>query len=131
MTGSGAFTTTAVTTSVHTFNGYLIVTQDLTLTATGTLNGVVVGTDTVILNAATGNGYIFGSGTYTGTVGTSLPGTAHMNFAGTVTAGTIINIGFTLSQGTGGLSGLRATGTAQGVFNVGGTYTVRYSFNND
>jgi len=110
-------------------NGYTIITQSLTINALGDLFGTLSGTDVAVITP-TGSGFIAGIGTFTGTI-LGRTGTVGIGFAGTFnpTTGQLnIRAAFLTGTGTGQLTGIRGTGTIQGIFNVGGTYTFNITF---
>lgn len=129
---TGNFTTHSTTTGVQSFNGILVVTQDITFTVIGDLSGTALAKDTVIINPSTGTGSFFGSGTLTGTV-LGKAGTVGILFAGTFTGyPTLPNLQghlvFLPETGTGQLAGLSGEGTLQGILDVGGTYSIQVRF---
>ncbi len=110
-------------------NGNTIITQSLTINALGDLSGTLSGTDVAVITS-TGSGFIAGSGTFTGTI-LGRSGTVGIGFAGTfspITGQLNIRAAFLEGTGTGQLAGIRGTGTIQGIFNVGGTYTFNVTF---
>jgi len=128
-TATGTFTTTATTIKVQVVNGNTIITQSLTINAAGDLSGTLSGTDVAVITS-TGSGFIAGSGTFTGTI-LGRAGTVGIGFAGTfspITGQLNIHAAFLPGTGTGQLTGIRGTGTIQGIFNVGGTYTFTVTF---
>ena len=128
-TATGTFTTTATTINVQVVNGNTIITQSLTINTIGDISGTLSGTDVAVITS-TGSGFIAGSGTFTGTI-LGRTGTVVIGFAGTFspTTGQLnINAAFLPGTGTGQLTGIRGTGTIQGIFNVGGTYTFSVIF---
>lgn len=131
-TATGAFTTRSTTTGVQPFNGMLVVTQDITFTATGDVSGTAPAQDTVILNPSTGTGFFFGSGMLTGTV-LGKSGSIRFDFSGSFTGYPALprlqgSIVFLEGTGTGPLSGLSGEGTLQGILDVGGTYSIEVRF---
>jgi len=128
-TATGTFTTTATTINVQVISGNTIITQSLTINAIGDLSGSLSGTDVAVITS-TGSGFIAGSGTFTGTI-LGRTGTVGIGFAGTfspITGQLNIHAAFLPGSGTAQLIGIRGTGTIQGVFNVGGTYTFSVTF---
>src|SRR6266699_1785843 len=128
-TATGTFTTTATTINVQVISGNTIITQSLTINAIGDLSGSLSGTDVAVITS-TGSGFIAGSGTFTGTI-LGRTGTVGIGFAGTFspTTGQLnIQASFLPGTGTGQLTGVRGTGTIQGIFNVGGTYAFNVTF---
>jgi len=128
-TATGTFTTTATTINVQVISGNTIITQSLTINAIGDLSGSLSGTDVAVITP-TGSGFIAGSGTFTGTI-LGRTGTVGIGFAGTfspITGQLNIHAAFLPGSGTAQLIGIRGTGTIQGVFNVGGTYTFSVTF---
>jgi len=110
-------------------NGNTIITQSLTINTIGDISGTLSGTDVAVITS-TGSGFIAGSGTFTGTI-LGKTGTVGIGFAGTFspTTGQLnIQASFLPGTGTGQLTGIRGTGTIQGIFNVGGTYTFNVTF---
>jgi len=110
-------------------NGNTIITQSLTINTIGDISGTLSGTDVAVITS-TGSGFIAGSGTFTGTI-LGKTGTVGIGFAGTfspITGQLNINAAFLPGTGTAQLTGTRGTGTIQGIFNVGGTYTFNVSF---
>ena len=128
-TASGNFTTTATTISVQVVNGNTIILQGLTIVTTSDISGSLSGKDVAVITS-TGSGFIAGGGTFTGTV-LGRSGTVFIGFAGTfspVTGQLTIHAAFIPGTGTGQLKGVSGTGTVQGIFNVGGTYTFIVTF---
>ena len=128
-TATGTFTTTATTINVQVVNGNTIVTQSLTINTIGDISGTLSGTDVAVITS-TGSGFIAGSGTFTGAI-LGKAGTVGIGFAGTfspITGQLNIHAAFLPGTGTAHLTGIRGTGTIQGIFNVGGTYTFNVSF---
>jgi hypothetical protein len=128
-TATGSFTTTATTISVQVINGNTVITQSLTILTTGDVSGSLSGSDIAVITS-TGSGFIAGSGTFTGTI-LGRSGTVGIGFAGTFspTTGQLnLQAVFLRGTGTGQLTGLSGTGTVQGIFNVGGTYTFTVTF---
>jgi len=128
-TATGTFTTTATNINVQVVNGNTIITQSLTINTKGDISGTLSGTD-VALITSTGSGFIAGSGTFTGTI-LGRTGAVGIGFAGTfspITGQLNIQASFLPGTGTGQLTGIRGTGTIQGIFNVGGTYTFSVTF---
>jgi len=128
-TATGTFTTTATTINVQVVKGNTIITQSLTINTVGDISGTLSGTDVAVITS-TGSGFIAGSGTFTGTI-LGKTGTVGIGFAGTfspITGQLNINAAFLPGTGTAQLTGIRGTGTIQGIFNVGGTYTFNVSF---
>jgi Protein of unknown function (DUF3224) len=110
-------------------NGNTVITQSLTILTTGDLSGSLSGSDTAVITS-TGSGFIAGSGTFTGTI-LGRSGTVEIGFAGTfspVTGQLNLQAVFLRGTGTGQLTRISGTGTVQGVFNVGGTYTFTVTF---
>ena len=128
----GKFVTQSTTTSVQQVNGTLLVAQDVTFTITGDITGTALAKDTIVLNQATGTGSFFGIGTLgsgtkpatvlgrSGTIGFVFRGT----FAGTPPhlQGQVV---FLPETGTGQLAGLEASGTLDGIIDVGGTFSIQ------
>lgn len=126
---AGNFTTTATTLSVNVINGNTVILQALTIKTTGGIIGSLSGKDVAVITS-TGSGFIAGSGTFTGSV-LGRSGTVVIGFAGTFNPANgqlSINAAFIRGTGTGELTGLSGTGTVQGVFNVGGTYSFNVTF---
>ena len=128
-TAAGNFTTTATTISVQVINGNTVILQGLTIITTGDISGSLSGNDVAVITS-TGSGFIAGAGTFTGAV-LGRAGTVVIGFAGTfspVTGQLNIHAAFIQGTGTAQLEGLSGTGTVQGIFNVGGTYTFSVTF---
>ena len=128
-TATGTFTTKATTINIQVVNGNTIITQSLTINTIGDISGTLSGTDVAVITS-TGSGFIAGSGTFTGTI-LGRTGTVGIGFAGTFspTTGQLnIHAAFLPDTGTAQLTGVRGTGTIQGIFNVGGTYTFNVTF---
>jgi len=128
-TATGTFTTTATTINVQVIKGNTIITQSITINILGDISGTLSGTDVAVITS-TGSGFIAGSGTFTGTI-LGRSGTVGIGFAGTFspTTGQLnIQASFLPGTGTAQLTGIRGTGTIQGIFNVGGTYTFSVTF---
>jgi hypothetical protein len=128
-TATGNFTTSATTISVHLINGNTVIDQSLTIFTTGDISGSLTGSDIAVITS-TGSGFLAGSGTFTGTI-LGRSGTVGIGFAGTfspVTGQLNLQGAFLQGTGTGQLAGISGTGTIQGIFNVGGTYTFTVAF---
>jgi hypothetical protein len=126
---TGTFTTTATTISVQVINGNTVITQRLTINALGDIVGSLSGSDVAVITS-TGSGFLAGSGTFTGTI-LSRTGTVGIGFAGTFspTTGQLnLQASFLAGTGTDQLTGIKGTGTIQGVFDVGGAYTFSVTF---
>ena len=128
-TATGTFTTTATTISVTIINGNTVITQSLTINAMGDISGSLTGSDVAVITS-TGSGFLAGIGTFSGTI-LGRAGTVGIGFAGTFspTTGQLnLQASFLRGTGTGQLAGISGTGTIQGIFNVGGTYTFSVTF---
>jgi len=128
-TATGTFTTTATTINVQMINGNTVITQSLTINTVGDISGSLSGSDVAAITS-TGSGFIAGGGTFTGTI-LGRTGTVVIGFAGTfspITGQLNIRAAFLAGTGTGQLTGIRGTGTIQGIFNVGGTYAFGVTF---
>src|SRR6266487_6856250 len=128
-TATGTFTTTATTISVTVVNGNTVIAQSLTINTSGDISGTLTGNDVAVITS-TGSGFLVGSGTFTGTI-LGRSGTVGIGFAGTFspTTGQLnLQAAFLPGTGTGQLAGISGTGTIQGVFNIGGTYTFNVTF---
>jgi hypothetical protein len=128
ISGSGTFTrTSAITTSTQvTDDGSVILTQQVTVTYTGIMDGTTAAEQRVVIHP---DGVITVTTlvTFTGTVD-GIAGTAVFHGVGHASAATGAFTGqFTFIDGSGGLTNLRGQGTIEGVGGAG-SYTVGIHF---
>lgn len=118
---NGNFTTTVTSETVSQVDNILTIHEHFSLLLTGTLSGTTAGTATVIVNLSTGQGALFGSQTFTGTV-LAASGTAQVVFAATF-VGSNFQGHSTIFGGTGGLTNIHGEVSIQGIVNVSGSYS--------
>jgi hypothetical protein len=133
-TATGGFLTNSTVTSVNTFNGFTIITQNTVFTITGDISGTLVAKDVIVISP-TGQGFFAGGGTFTGTI-LGKSGSVGIAFTGTFVATSSTppftgQVNFVRGTGTGGLAGISGSGTIQGTINVSGTYSFQVAFRSD
>lgn len=133
-TATGGFVTNATTTSLNTFNGYTIITQDIFFTVTGGFSGTLTAKDVIVISP-TGQGFFAGSGTFTGTI-LGKSGSVQLVFTGNFVATSLTppftgQVRLVPGTGTGGLAGVSGGGQIQGTINVSGTYSFKIVFVHD
>ena len=90
---------------------------------TGAIEGEIVEDGYFLIDQCTGEGFYFVTAAFTGTILGSEQGTATFKADGRIRNSTIIDLGyFTLGDGEGGLTGVRAEGTFHFTMGKGGEY---------
>jgi len=125
-TGSGSYVVTGATVwSVRVAGGNTFVTETESVTSTGTATGSFTH-DVVLTVRADGSLTFRGKGTFAGTLDGVSGGFSYSLVGRGSVASAELHGTITVLDGSGGLAGLRAVATIDGIPSTSGTYTVLY-----